>query len=62
MNRSLRTSVWRESRDNIALDLVYEDVAAKSKWSVRVYLTNEQADSLRMRLAVAYKEVPNEAA
>jgi hypothetical protein len=54
-NEVLRTSVWRDTDNNITMEVVYVDVVAKSKWSVAVALTPEQADSLAMRLTVARK-------
>ena len=55
MNRVLRTSVWYDTDNVVNLEIVYEDVAAHSKWSVRVVLTTDQADSLVQRL-LALKE------
>jgi hypothetical protein len=52
-NEVLRTSVWRDAEGNITLEVVYVDTVAKSKWSVAVALTPEQADSLAMRLTAA---------
>jgi len=51
-NRALRTSVWHDMDNLINMEVVYEDTVAKSKWSVRVMLTPDQAESLAQRLLV----------
>ena len=50
MNKLLRTDIHRNG-DYVALDLIWEDTEAKSKWSVRVAMTNEQLDDLRVRVS-----------
>jgi hypothetical protein len=55
-NRALRTSVWRDMNGEVSMDVVYIDDVAKSKWSVVVSLTDEQADSLALRLTAATKK------
>ena len=61
-NRVLRTSVWQDLENQINLEVVYMDTVAHSKWSVRVALTKEQAESLAQRLLAARKGVSDVAA
>jgi len=56
-NRVLRTSVWQDLENQINLEVVYMDTVAHSKWSVRVALTAEQAESLVSRLSAVRKNV-----
>jgi len=56
-NRVLRTSVWQDLENQINLEVVYMDTVAHSKWSVRVALTPDQAESLSQRLLAAQKNV-----
>lgn len=61
-NRVLRTSVWHDLDHQINMEVVYMDTVARSKWSVRVVLTPDQAESLVQRLLTARKGVSDVAA
>lgn len=54
MNRALRTSAW-DTEGDVTIEVVYEDTKAKSKWSVSVRLTSEQAASFADRLTYSAK-------
>ena len=60
-NSALRTSVWHDLEGHINMEIVYLDTVAKSKWSVRVTLTPDQADSLAQRLLAEKPGVQNAA-
>jgi hypothetical protein len=53
MNRALRTSAWRNERNDVTTEIVWVDEDAKSKWSVRLTLAPEQAVSFAERLLQA---------